>query len=170
LKNYKNLSTQRDEFLAKWDYESEKLKGSRFTLEKDQSELTKLKTRLANTKRELQAKIANTKKAQEEELSQLLFDQEKELLQKGEEINSLDNQCSEHQPEFHNKVVTEDRRRFLTGALDQEAKDLRRDLADKEKEKVIETHELNLNITKKIEETKLALQELKKEQLETTRR
>jgi hypothetical protein len=139
-------------------------------LEKDQSELTKLKTKLTNTKRELQAKISNTKKAQEEEMSQMLFDQEKEIVQKGEEINNLDNQCSENQPEFHNKIVTEERRAFLEKALAQEAKDLKRDLADKEKEKVIETHELNQNITRKIEETKQALQELKKEQLETTRR
>jgi hypothetical protein len=43
-------------------------------------------------------------------------------------------------------------------------------IADKEKEKVIETDQLNMNITKKIEETKVSLQALKKEQLETTRR
>ena len=47
--------------------------------------------------------------------------------------------------------------------LNQEYQDMRQDLADREKGKVIETHELNLNITKKIQETNIALQDLKKE-------
>lgn len=67
-------------------------------------------------------------------------------------------------------LQTEATRARLERELEDEKKLMKRQIADKEKEKVIETHELNQNITKKIDETKAALQDLKKEQLETTRR
>lgn len=72
--------------------------------------------------------------------------------------------------EAKHKKLLEQKKNDLLKALDEEFDDIERVIADKEKEKVIETHELNENITKKIEETKSSLETLKKEQLDTTRR
>lgn len=70
----------------------------------------------------------------------------------------------------NDKRLTEELRANLERQLAAEISLMKRQVADKEREKVIETHDLSLNISKKIEETKVALQDLKKEQLETTRR
>lgn len=72
--------------------------------------------------------------------------------------------------DIKDKRDTEKRAADLHQQLLAEEELLMEQIADKEKDKVIETHKLTINIGKKIEETKSALQDLKKEQLETTRR
>lgn len=93
------------------------------------------------------------------------------------EIKSLENQINSSiaqieaaASDFNDKRLTEELRSNLEKQLEEEIRLMKRQIADKEKDKVIETHDLSLNISKKIEETKVALQDLKKEQLETTRR
>lgn len=80
--------------------------------------------------------------------------------------SSLDSAAND----IKDKRDTEKRAADLRLQLLAEEELLMEQVADKEKDKVIETHKLTINIGKKIEETKSALQDLKKEQLETTRR
>jgi hypothetical protein len=133
-------------------------------------EYSENRTRLQRKDIDLNSQIEKKKLEQKNELDNLRKTREMIITGLKEQIDKAKTEKSSNENEFQEKHRIETEFAELSEALEAEIADMKERLANKEKEKVIETHQLNQNISTKIEETRLALQDLKREQLDTTRR
>lgn len=148
----------------------DKLESAKAVVNDELKSLSNKKTAINQLMSHLQVEIESTRKTQRAELDSLRVMRLQEISNLKTTYNSTDQYLKQHSHEFIDKEKFEAAKAKLNAQLSAEIALMRRELADREKEKVIETHELSQNISKKIEETKVALQDLKKEQLDTTRR
>lgn len=157
--NLEELQEKLDNLLEIWSYLDEELR-------KAQNKNAALST----SNNHLQRTLNQSEMTNNQTLAQARSDAESDLASLAAVILQVKSHIDASSSDKNEMLQTEATRARLENELEDELKLMKRQIADKEKEKVIETHELNQNITKKIDETKLALQDLKKEQLETTRR
>jgi chromosome segregation ATPase len=147
-----------------------KLKDSEAVLAEQLEELTSKKQKLQVNNTKLATDKKQLEDANREGLKSLATEANLKIEELTKNIQSYSSQLDSAANDIKDMRDTEKRAAELTQKLRQEKELLMEQLANKEKDKVIETHKLTINIGKKIEETKAALQDLKKEQLETTRR
>lgn len=168
--SYKKLKNEYSSFTKERETLEEKLTDALAIVSVDSLKLNNRKKELKSQLYALNTEIQQTQNQQNAQMKDIKAHHDSEL-------NNLDTLISRAQVtrdnnsnEFIDKSRMEEHKADLEAKLAFEIEEMLRELYDREREKVIETHELNQNITKKIEETKMALQDLKKEQLDTTRR
>lgn len=170
LETYSHIKQNRDEKRSTLETELEKLKDAESVLAEKLMKLSKRSMDLAKSVMGLRTGLEVTRKRLTEEF-EAKEGHFKDIIKDLEnQINNHNTQLESATTDLKDKQDTEKRAAYLIEELAKEEELLMEQIADKEKEKVIETHKLTINISKKIEETKSALQDLKKEQLETTRR
>lgn len=96
------------------------------------------------------------------------FDFEKSELQK--KIDAFDDRQNTLEYYLKNKTELENEKRILKEEVDHLSKEMQRQLADKDRERVQATDKLKNDMLHKIQETKTSLFALKKEQMNTTTR
>ena len=167
---YQEFRQRRAKFEQDSEQFNERLGAAKAVIDQEYRDLNRKKTEMNQQISHLKTEIENTKKVQTADLADLNERKDGDLQNLRTLLNNTEQYLAQHNHEFIDKERIETEKADLLNKIDEEITLMRRELADREKEKVIETHELNLNISKKIEETKVALQDLKKEQLDTTRR